>query len=203
MAAALAAGVLTTQAQNNVYSVNIVGYVNQDLPTGALKMIQNPLDDSTNTLNSVLGSAPNQSVAYFWTGSGYTSSTKGKAGWNPDLAVPTGTGMFISPGGDSTNTFVGQTVGGPGEAVTNSLLANQLTLTGSLLPYGATLNSTNGLGLDAAPNQSVIYQWNGAGYTSSTKGKAGWNPDLSVGVGESFFINAAADFDWIQALPAN
>jgi hypothetical protein len=202
-AAALAAGVLSLQAQNNVYSVNIVGYVNKPLPTNALALVQNPLSDGTNTLNSTLLNLGNGSVAYVWNGSGYTIATRGKAVWGPDLPVPTGLGMFVRRlGSVGTNTFVGQVVGNAGQSVTNPLVANVTTLTGSLLPFADTLNGTN-LGLAGAPNGSIVYQWNGSGYTIATRGKAVWGPDLTIGVGEGFFIKPSANFNWVQTLPSN
>lgn len=202
-AAALVAGAISLQAQSNVYSVNIVGYVNKPLATNALELIQNPLDDGTNTLQSALGNLGNGSTAYVWNGAGYTFSTRGKAGWSPNLAIPTGAGFFVNRAGSvGTNTFVGEVVADVGTSVTNPLTGGVLTLVGSLIPYADTLNGTN-LGLASAPNGSVIYKWNGAGYTFTTRGKAGWSPNLSVGVGESFFIQPAADFEWVQTLPAN
>jgi len=201
-AAALAAG-FSAMAQSNVYSVNIVGYVNTPLPNGALTLIQNPLDNGTNTLNSVLASVASGSFAYVWNGAGYTTSSKPKSAWSPDLAIPTGLGMFVQRAGAvGTNTFVGQVLGGPGKSVTNQLASGVLTLTGSLLPYADTLNGTN-LGLNTAPSGSFIYKWNGAGYTTCSKPKSAWSPDLTVNVGEAFFIQPASAFTWVQSIPAN
>jgi hypothetical protein len=202
-AAALVAGLASSMAQSNVYSVNIVGYANKTLATNALELIQNPLDNGTNTLNSTLGSLQPGSIAYVWNGSGYTIATRGKAVWGPDLSIPTGLGLFVRRlGSTGTNTFVGEVVANVGQSVTNPLAANVTTLTGSLLPYASTLNGTN-LGLAGAPNGSVIYQWNGGGYTIATRGKAVWGPDLTIGVGEGFFIRPSSNFNWVQTLPAN
>src|SRR6266481_9690813 len=47
-AAALAAGALTSWAQSNVYSLNVVGYVNTTLPgNSAITMIGNPLNNTS------------------------------------------------------------------------------------------------------------------------------------------------------------
>ncbi len=51
-AAALAAGAVSSMAQSNVYSLNIVGYVNVPLVTG-FNLIANPLDNGTNDLASL------------------------------------------------------------------------------------------------------------------------------------------------------
>src|SRR5690348_15250407 len=51
-AALLAAGVATSMAQSNVYSLNVVGYVNVRMNQG-LTMIANPLDAGNNTVSNV------------------------------------------------------------------------------------------------------------------------------------------------------
>ncbi len=51
-AAALVAGVVSSEAQ--VYSANIVGYVNVTCPAGAQVLVSNPLDDGTNQANDLL-----------------------------------------------------------------------------------------------------------------------------------------------------
>jgi hypothetical protein len=202
-AAALAAGIVSSSAQSNVYSVNIVGYVNKPLPSGALELIQNPLNDGTNTLNSTMFGLSSGSIAYVWNGSGYSSSTRGKAAWDPNLSVPTGLGYFVKRSGAvGTNTFVGSVVVGPGQSVTNPLTGGAIRLVGSAIPYADTLNGTN-LGLASAPNGTILYKWNGSGYTSSTRGKAAWDPNLTINVGESFFIKPTSTFNWVQTLPSN
>src|SRR5436190_4799543 len=57
MAAAIAAGLVSSFAQSsNVYSVNVVGYINVTTPPG-FSMIDNQLSVSNNTLGDVLGNA--------------------------------------------------------------------------------------------------------------------------------------------------
>jgi len=202
-AAALAAGLASSMAQSNVFSVNIVGYVNKPLATNALELIQNPLSDGTNTLNSALGALGSGSEAFVWNGAGYSFSSKPKTVWNPNLSIPTGVGMFVRRiGATSTNTFVGQVVANVGTSVTNQLTAGVLTLVGSLIPYADTLNGTN-LGLAGAPQNSILYKWNGAGYDFTSKPKTVWNPNLTINVGEAFFIQPSSNYTWVQNLPAN
>src|SRR5215475_1208779 len=45
-AVALAAGVLASQAQSNVYSANVVGYVNLPVPVSTLVLAATPLDNN-------------------------------------------------------------------------------------------------------------------------------------------------------------
>jgi hypothetical protein len=91
-AAALAVGVMTSQAQ--VYSQNIVGYVNQPVPQG-YNNLDLPLDLSAgntltnifiNTVNPTSGSGPyDGATVYSWNGSAYTIYTL-------DSGQPTGVG---------------------------------------------------------------------------------------------------------------
>ena len=88
-AAALAAGMLSVQAQSNVYSQNIVGYVNQTIPAFSYQIIGSQLingsdvnktnGDINATLINGLISSPNDppnlssnSQIYAWNGSSYT-----------------------------------------------------------------------------------------------------------------------------------
>jgi hypothetical protein len=142
LAAALsAAGIATSMAQSNVYSLNVVGYINVPLKSGAtagttFNLIANPLDlDGTgvnNTMNSVLGTNGWTSGA---TAFGYDSSvgnpTSGSyvaANWNnlgkfwptnpiPLLGVQPGNGIFLKNGepgsaGPTNITLVGNVLQG-------------------------------------------------------------------------------------------
>jgi hypothetical protein len=126
-AAALAAGVISSQAQ--VYSQNIVGYVNTPLPAG-YTIVGNPLDASdpsgsginnaiTNTLAVFSGNYDGSSL-YIWTGHGYTAYTIdsgqptgiGNALDTAPVAPPVlgpGVSFYINntTGLGQTNTFVG------------------------------------------------------------------------------------------------
>src|SRR5580704_8349750 len=54
-AALVAAGVASSMAQSNVYSLNIVGYVNIPVTKGKLYMLNNPFDTGTgNNISNVL-----------------------------------------------------------------------------------------------------------------------------------------------------
>src|SRR5665213_2280842 len=86
-AAALAAATISSQAQ--VYSQNIVGYINTTVPNGAhqFQFIANQLQtvtaNGTNKIQDVFGfsaltSDPNgvtNTVLYYWNGAGYTLYT--------------------------------------------------------------------------------------------------------------------------------
>lgn len=200
-AAALAAGVITSQAQ--VYSQNVVGYVNVPCPSGAYVLVSNPLDNGTNTANDLCGSLPNKSTISVWNGAGYTSYTKGSAGFSPNPSIPVGKGFFINSSANYTNTFVGSVLPVVGGSTTNNMPAGTSILVGSRIPVGGTFNDvgTNTLNLIAAlPNKSTIQLWNGTGYTSYTKGSAGFSPNPTLQVGQGFFINSSSAANWVQTL---
>ncbi len=186
--AAFAVSAFAAYAQSNVYSVNIVGYVNQVTAGGQFHLIQNPLDNNgSNTLNAVLAGAPAGSEAYVWNGSAYDLSVVGaKTGiWGPDLGIPTGTGLFFKPAANRTNTYVGEVLAAPGETLTNALAGGVFDLTGGLIPYATTNHATDSnFGLVGAPANSEMYKWNGASYDLSIVGaKTGtWGPGLPIAV---------------------
>ena len=139
--AALAASALAVQAATPVYSLNIVGYVNQTIG-GGNSLIANPLDlDGTNSASSVLNLAPlndtaaapagtlNAVVVNTWNGASFVSQYyesdftvnnlgAGFAGWATDnsgsLAVPT---PILAPGH-------GFFINNPGSPVTNTWVGN-------------------------------------------------------------------------------
>jgi hypothetical protein len=198
--AALAAGLASSLAQSNVYSVNIVGYVNRVFPAGTLVAVANPLTDGTNTLDSVLGGMPAKSSAQFWTGSGFTISGKSTT-WSPNTPIPPGLGFFVNSKTAYTNTFVGNVAAAPGSSVSNALPAGTLVMVGSILPYAGDINDTN-LNLVSLPAKSSAQFWNGSGYDIYGKA-ATWSPARTVNVADGFFVNSKTATNWVQTLPAN
>jgi hypothetical protein len=201
-AAALAAGVISSDAQ--VYSANIVGYVNVVCPAGTLVLASNPLDNGTNTANDLLASLPNKSSIQIWNGSGFTLIGKSAAGFTPNPSLPVGTGFFIKSVSNFTNTFVGNVIPNPGgNQSTVALPANTLVLVGSTLPVGGTFNDvgTNALNLiSTLPNKSSIQVWNGSGFTLIGKSASGFSPNPSLSVAQGFFVKSVSNTNWVQTL---
>jgi hypothetical protein len=200
-AAALAAGVITSQAQ--VYSQNIVGYVNTTLPASVYTLIDNPVDAGTNNAESVLTALQSSDTILFWTGSTYASYQyiapglwvypDGSTGVAPN--VPVGTGFFYlnGQGGPETNTFVGSVV------LTNtvSFPASIYTLVGSTPPIGVSSLEDTNLNLPLQSSDTVLF-WTGSTYASYQfiapglwvypDGTTGVAPGLNVGQG-FFYLN--------------
>lgn len=208
-AAALAAGLVSASAQ--VYSVNVVGYVNVPLAEG-FNLVANPLDasggnDVTNILNKGL---PAGTQVYSFNGSSYDISTytKDKTGtstnWSPVITLDPGLGFWVSipsGAGAQVNTFVGEVMQG---TLTNPNIpaGGGFSLVGSMVPVAGALNTDlqyNG----GAGDQ--VYQWNGATYDISTytKDKTGtstnWSPSVpQVAVGEGFWLSSSAGQTWVR-----
>jgi hypothetical protein len=194
--AALAAGVASSMAQSNVYSLNVVGYVNYPFQSGLYTLVSNPLDNTTNDLNTVFPSPPDGTSVAFWSTAiqdfstvspQYFSSTHT---WIPDSTVSPGQGFFVIPNGNFTNTYVGTV---RQNAITNSLTGGGLyECIGATPPIGGSV--TNVLQQYPPHDGDSLAIWNvgiqdfsttAPQYFSST-GK--WIPDYNFSVGDGFFI---------------
>ena len=186
-AAALAAGALTSMAQGNVYSLNIVGYVNVPLATG-YNLVANPLDNGTNDLNSLFPNAGFGDAIYAYANGGFTISTY-VGSWSPDLTLAPGNGVFYQASTPFTNTFVGNVMTGN---LTNPVPSGY-SIKSSQVPQADTLEN---LGFPANFGDATYFYRNG-GYTISTF-VGTWSPDLTVGVGEAFWAQVSANVNWTR-----
>jgi hypothetical protein len=192
-AAIIAAGIATSMAQSNVYSLNVVGYVNKSIPAN-YSLIANPLNGTNNSLSTILAGAPNFTAVLRWNGTGFDSSTLTFGTWSPDFTLNPGEGFFINPGPTGfTNTFVGEVMQG---SLSNSIPAGY-SLRGSQVPQDAdvtVLDLTDNLN-----NFDAILKWNGTGYDSYTLTFGSWTPSTpTLGVADAFFVNAGAPTAWIR-----
>jgi hypothetical protein len=198
-AAALAAGLTSTIAQSNVYSANVVGYVNVTNAANQYVMLANPLDNGTNDLTSLLASAPNGATALVFQGGALQQSSKTKGVWSQNLIVPPGTGFFLKSPANGTNTFVGN-VAGPSNSIPAQ--ANITLLVGSPIPFSGTLSDqgTNTMNLNVLPNGSIIYTLVNGSLQQSSKTKGVWTQNFAITPGEGFYLKSAADTNVIQTL---
>jgi hypothetical protein len=214
-AAALAAGVVTSQAQ--VYSQNIVGYVNATYPSGAYVQQVAPLSTtSTNGAEDIYGATLQAGDAVLtWSGVSFQTYTFFSPGqWlYPDGStigvgpnLPVGTGFFYqSNNGNETNTFVGTVV------LTNTvaLPSGAYALVGSTPPIGTSSLEDTNLNLPLQAGDAVLL-WNGTSYQTYTFFSSGqWlYPDGStigvspgVTVGQGFFYQSNnGNETWTQDL---
>jgi len=194
-AAALAAGAVSSMAQN-VYSLNVVGYVNYAFSSGNYVLVNNPLDNTNNDLNTIIPTAPNGSTVQLWNAAlqdfdplipAYSTFNNK---WTPTTTIKPGQGFFVVAAANFTNTFVGNVRQGP---VTNNLIgAGNYEAIGSTVPLAGGI--TNVLAQYPAVNGDTIQIWNvglqdfdpsiPAYSTFNNK----WTPDHAFAVGEGFFL---------------
>jgi hypothetical protein len=192
-------------ANGPVYSGNVVGYVNLELPPG-LSLIANPLYSQNHS---------NQ-VAYWWTdapdgsqvlkyisGNGYEVSTFDgidRAWSNPSLEVPLGEGFYFrNPSSQTiTHTFVGEVLQG---YLTNTLPAGY-SMKGSLVPQSGSINSLHQIAGEPGDELRTLTNDLQGGPTENISTFSGevnqWVPDLNLGVGQGFWMYKTRQQDWVR-----
>jgi hypothetical protein len=211
-AAILAAGIASSMAQSNVYSLNVVGYVNKTLTGGGrYTAVANPLNTTNNTFAGLLGVAntgiPSGSQVLKWNTSLADFDTFNKTGFGGGWSPAAGATATLNPGegvlvlitgSDVTNTFVGEVMQGN---LTNSLPAGY-QMAGNMVPDSGAVNT---VGL-APPHPSQLLKWDssvgaiGDWVTfNTTPFGTGWSPSVpTIGVAEAVLINAGSAFNWIR-----
>jgi hypothetical protein len=212
-AALVAASALSSLAQN-VYSLNVVGYINLSLTPG-YNLVANQLDlDGTGTNNTVAGvfgtQLPAGSEVYTWNGTGFNAAsifsvprTGGAAAWTQGGTAPLNPGMgcYIQVPSAVTVTTVGQVL--QGSLVNPNIpAAGGYALLSSMVPISGTITSLNYV----ATAGDQIFFWDNTltppgfdpayNYTvPRTGGAATWAvpPGVpTINVGQGFFLNAKA-----------
>jgi ribosomal protein L24E len=213
-AALLAAGVATSMAQSNVYSLNVVGYVNVNIVgLGNYSMVANPLNNANNGITNIFpGSSMTDGanilrwdpVAADFRATVYSYSTfLGK--WDGNFNLNPGEGIFFvnNDARTITNTFVGDVIQG---SYTNNLLgAGDYNAVGSSAPLGG--NFTNSIAGLPPADGDVVQRWDVATQDLSTQTPSystffnAWQPPLNVNiaVGEGFFyIRNGGNVSWVR-----
>jgi hypothetical protein len=200
-AAAMAAGLVSSNAQ--VYSANVVGYIQQNLVAG-FNLVSNPMDlDGTgtnNTCQSVLGTqvpctvyamsggvfAP---IAQYTTKGGWSSGTN-----SVNFAMNPGQGFFVSVASPATVTFVGN--------VKQGSLATPwvggFNIIGSQVPIAGLMQ--HALNFQPGGNATVYTYANGSGYNpiSQFTTKGGWSGagEPNLGIGQAVVISMPGAGSW-------
>jgi len=204
-AAALAAGVISSQAQP-VYSQNVVGYANIATPSiTANYLIAVPFKIGvSNGANEVFPNLPDLSEFLIWNpnASSYTFVKSDAAGSPatgfsdsfdapaPVPLLPVGVGFFLKPSSPVTNTLVGTVavnVGTSNVMTLPSITANYLV--GCVVPYAGAItngnNSGGGPNMGGLPDLTEFLFWdpNTSSYTF-VKSDAAGSP--ATGYSDSF-----------------
>jgi len=209
-----AAGVASSLAQ--VYSVNVVGYINLTLSPG-LNLITVQLKGTNQNVNTLLGSTtpimPDNSLLFTWnsTGQRYDNALIGGGGvWydasgNPSTAtLSPGQAFFIQVAGTAnvTLTLVGEVPTGP-NAVS---VANGLGFYGDPAPVSQNI-LTNGF---PVADNDLLYTWDTAGQkwnnaligAGPSPGPAAWYDSggnvvvVAPLVGQGFVVSHAGATTW-------
>jgi hypothetical protein len=211
-AALVAAGAATSMAQSNVYSLNVVGYINLPLVNG-YNLVANQLNGTNNNINTVFPTATDQDVVFKW-----NAATQGFA--PSDTYQALGNGWYDGAFNPSTTTL------NPGEAFFyQSVGAKTVTLTGEVSQGTNTLAIkgggysflsspppvVSGLSTNGFPqvDQMTYFTFSGGSYTPSYTYQAlgnGWydgafNPvDPAPAVGQGFIVNnPGAQTSWTRS----
>jgi hypothetical protein len=196
---------MTSQAQ--VYSQNIVGYINIPLVGGQNNLICNQLDvDGTGTNNTLASlfstNLPNNATLSAWNGTGFdTAIYSTSTGWSTtsdkfvNAGIQPGIGFFLKTKNAVTVTIVGNVLVG-----TNSVpVVPGISLVSPTVPVAGTLDTTNQFPI---VNNNVVNVFNGVGFNSFTySSSTGWNPsDPQLTVGQAVFINVKKGTNWTEVL---
>ncbi len=186
LAVALAAG---GSAYAQVYSQNIVGYVNKTVPHGKYILLSNPLNNGGNKVQDVIQSTEDLQLYHYVNGA-FASSAFAFGSWTEggDTVIAPGGGFFIQATGDNDAkiTFVGEVAVGK----TVSIPAG-LSLISSALPQAGGLDTLEYPVGDETVYQFVLGSQAYAGTDSAFGAWAGAAP--SVAVAEAFFVNNGGD----------
>ena len=208
VAAAFAASLVSSQAQSNVYSANIVGYVNLPCAAGSVAnpsftLIGNPLKASpNNTVGAVFGAnAPADLSVLTWNGVSFDENASYGGGvWDDDTVdVSPGKGFFVKSVNASpiTLTFVGEVMTG---CMTN-VIDGYFSLLCGTVPQPGDIRID--LGLNPVADDSIL-TWNGASFDENVYyGGGTWDGDPIMAVAQGFFykqnpIAPVHTIEWIR-----
>jgi hypothetical protein len=179
-------------AQSNVYSLNVVGYVNKKYDAFKFYTVNNPLNATNNNLATVMPNPPGGTAIYVWDPLTSDFSTNYLYGppWDvPGAKLTPGTGVFLFSGGDFTNTFVGEVLQG---SLTNPVTGNfTFDVIGSIPPVAGSVTTVMTDYTGTAGDQ--VYQWNADANdiidNSAFDGVATWTGSVTnLTVGEAFLL---------------
>lgn len=199
-------GVVSSFAQGNVYSINVVGYINLDL-TSEFTMVANQLDNGTgNRVADLIPTAPVGTVVYKYNPdtSAYASLTRVGTSWLPPASPMTlapGEGVFIKKPASAASislTFVGEVLQGTLVNPVVGQVGGKFDIYSSIVPQAGLL--VTDLGYTPTSGDVVYRLQPGGAYLNSTFLPSGiWLPSQpSVNVGQAFWIKSNVNKDWTR-----
>jgi len=192
IAAAAIAAIVTSSAQN-VYSQNVVGYVNAVYPANGFTMIANPLNTTNNTVVSLIQN-PRLGMIVYKFAAGFQANSFNGSTWNtPSASLNPGEGafLFVPAGAPYTNTYVGEVLQG---SLTNAV-PQGFAMLGSKVPQTGLVQTDLAF---PATLGTIVYKF-AAGFQASSYNGATWNPSQpTINVGEGFFSFQPSAQTWVR-----
>jgi hypothetical protein len=203
--AALTAGTAITMAQSNVYSLNIVGYVNTTNANG-FSMIANPLNATNNDIKVLFADAPVNAKVFRFQGGAYVlyfndvdDGWSGPGGPGATFNLNPGEGVFFqNPSTPYVKTYVG-------EVVLNStnVVPNGFSLRSSVIPQQGKVQTDL---LYPGNVNDKVFRWSGTAYIlyfndvdDGWTGPGGPGDEPVLRVAESaFFQNNSPTKNWVR-----
>jgi len=202
------AGIASSFAQN-VYSVNVVGYINLTL-TNNFSLIANQLDNGQgNLVTNMFTGVPFNTFVYKFDGVSYASLSLSPAtGWSPaanrGMTLAPGEGVFVRKPAAAASinlTFVGEVM--QGDLVNPVVLGFEIY--SAMVPQQGGITTVHNY--TPAPGD-FVYKWSGTSYSSKQYRGAPFNawspaPEPVLDVGEAVFIRSATVKNWTRTFNVN
>lgn len=194
-------------AQSNVYSLNVVGYVNVAYKAG-FNAAANPLVGSPdNTLNTIMSGSgvPDNTIVFQWNSTiqdfdaTLPTYVAGSGTWTPNAPIIQGQGVFVLAPSDFTNTFVGEVKQGS----TTTAIAPGFNGIASPVPIAGD-TATILTGMTPSDNDQA-FKWNATAQdfteiATYVAASSTWTPVVNFGVGEGLFYlsSAPSTVNWVR-----
>lgn len=186
------AGIIAASAQ--VYSVNVVGYINVPVPPG-FSMIANQLDSGNNTVGSLLPAPPEGTTIYKFVNGSYIINAFEFGEWSiAGMTLNPGEGAFIN--NPTTAAFNALFVGEVKQGTLTTGIPAGFSIVASQVPQSAALDTVLGF---PVVEGDVVYLFNNATgtYSISAFEFGEWVAPVPK-VGEAFFVNKVSAVNWVR-----
>jgi hypothetical protein len=205
--AALAVSAVSVTAQN-VYSLNVVGYVNKSFQAYYYTLVCNPFMNGANNLGTIIPTPPDNTTAYRWNivaqdlDATVPTYSAAQQKWIPDATFNPGEGFFISAGANFTNTFVGEVK----QTDTTIAIAGSYSYQAIASPPPISGNLATILTGYTPSDNDTVYTWNiaaqdfDAAVPTYSAAQSKWIPDATINPGDGFFLSrAGGQVNWVRS----
>lgn len=205
------ASVAAALALDPVYSVNAVGYVNLEIPSG-FSILANPLKATDNKLSALFPkNLPADTTVFLFRNNRFDMATfalddNGVLNWDTDFEILPGEGAFIrNPSATKlTVTFVGEVMQSTTGPLATPIPAG-FSLRASQVPQAGIL--TTDLAFPATESDAIFFYRNGRYdmclYSLDDNGALNWDTVPSPNVGEGFWVNTKTARTWNRTFSVN